>query len=192
MVIGLSLNMLLYKPLSSHPSQPSSSPILVSIDPSIKNLALRVESRDNNKIQSIIFERKGFNHNNLYSDVITYFDQYYDILHQASIMVIEKQLPNNYNAVRLSQHIITYFMIRYYDTISIYEIEPRLKSKMLGYDSTVHGNVKRWSISKAIEILTHYNDINGLNILNKEKKKDDLADTVCQIESFLMTMSITV
>jgi hypothetical protein len=59
---------------------------------------------------------------------------------------------------------------------------------MLGYDSSVHGNVKKWSISKAIEILSNYNDINGLNILNKEKKKDDLADTVCQIESFLLTM----
>lgn len=185
MVIGLSLNMLLYKP--SQPSLQPLSPILISIDPSIKNLALRVEYRNNN-IQSIIFERTSFNPDNLYSDVITYFDQYYHILHQASIMVIEKQLPRNYNTVRLSQHIITYFMIRYYDTISIYEIEPRVKSKMLGYDSSVHGNVKKWSISKAIEILSNYNDINGLNILNKEKKKDDLADTVCQIESFLLTM----
>jgi hypothetical protein len=175
--------MLIYKPPSV--AYTTCHNMLVSIDPSVKNTALRVEYRTRYNIQSIIFERVRFNNDSIYTDVINYFDRYYEILHMASIMVIEKQLPRNYNTVRLSQHIITYFMIRYSDSITIYEVEPRMKSKLLGYDKSICGNnVKKWSISKAIEILTQYNDINGLDILNKESKKDDLADTVCQIESF--------
>ena len=43
---------------------------------------------------------------------------------------------------------------------------------------------KKWSVQKAVEILTMRGESNILESLTTAKKKDDLADVVCQLQAY--------
>ena len=109
------------------------------------------------------------------------------------MIIIEKQLPINYKAVRMSQHTLTYFMVHLANLPTrpmFYEISPKLKGRELGVSPLLNERgLKLWAIEKATELLTTRNDKWGLEIMNRKvnkrkEKKDDLSDTVCQIEAF--------
>ena len=174
---------------------------VISIDPGIRNLALRVESRgirNNFPIKTVIFdklhikeeERKLIgNIDQLYLLITHFLDQYLDIFKKCHIFIIERQLPTNYKAVRISQHILTYFLIQLKDIIPslpmIFEIDPKLKGKELGVSKHLNERgLKQWAIEKCKEMMTKRRDYEGLEILEKHKKKaDDLSDTTIQIEA---------
>ena len=164
---------------------------IISIDPANKNFAIRVEERLTYPT-TLLFKRLSLSDNNDLTSVyqtLTYFlDQYLELFLTCHLVIVERQLPTNYRAVRISQHVISYFMLRLKDQPLlpiIIEINPKLKSKQLLAPSSLNDRgIKKWAIEKAIELLTSRSDIVGLNIINKERKKDDLADTVVQIEAF--------
>ena len=174
---------------------------VISIDPGIRNLALRVESRgirNNFPIKTVIFdklhikeeERKLIgNIDQLYLLITHFLDQYLDIFKKCHIFIIERQLPTNYKAVRISQHILTYFLIQLKDITPslpmIFEIDPKLKGKELGVSKHLNERgLKQWAIEKCKEMMTKRRDYEGLEILEKHKKKaDDLSDTTIQIEA---------
>ena len=172
---------------------------VISIDPGIRNLALRVESRGihgNYPIKTLVFdmlhikeeERKLVgNVDQLFLYITNFLDQYLKIFKESHIMIIERQLPTNYRAVRISQHIITYFLMNLKDLpqlAMIMEIDPKLKGRELGASKHLNERgIKVWSVEYSQSLLTKRQDWNGLEKLNKSKKKDDLADTICQIEA---------
>ena len=49
---------------------------------------------------------------------------------------------------------------------------------------------KKWSVNKAIEILTCRGEMDILENLTSVKKKDDLADVLVQLQSFKYLMYI--
>ena len=123
----------------------------------------------------------------LYLYITNFLDQYLSIIKESHIMIIERQLPTNYRAVRISQHVISYFLIHFKDLPQlpmIFEIDPKLKGRELGASKHLNARgIKIWSVEFAQSLLTKRKDWDGLQLMNKIKKKDDLADTLCQIEA---------
>ncbi len=130
------------------------------------------------------------NIDNLYRLLTDFLDQYLDIFKTCHIVLIERQLPHNYKATRVAQHTLTYFSLLLRDLTPslpmIFEIDPKLKGRELGASSHLNERgIKAWAIDEAKSLLTKRKDYEGLEILDRHKRKaDDLADTLCQIEAF--------
>lgn len=181
---------------------------VVSIDPSLKNLGFRIEKRfTNGKIESLVYCRKNFAPNIKKSDnlepsiicdtyeVITQFlDQYINLYLNSHIIIIEKQLIQNYKAVRISQHIISYFLFHLKNAPLlplIVEIDSKLKLRQLGAPRGMNERQnKKWLIEKAKELLQLHDDFASYQQLIKERKADDLSDVVCQSEAFFLYMKL--
>lgn len=175
---------------------------VISIDPGIRNLAIRVESRgirdNNHPIKTVVFDKLRISDadrtlegkvDKLYSLVTSFLDQYLDVFRTCHIVIIERQMPMNYKAVRISQHIITYFMHNLKNIVPslpmIFEIDSKLKSRELGASTHLNERgIKQWSIDFCKSLLVKRQDYEGLEILEKHRKKDDVADTLTQIEAF--------
>jgi hypothetical protein len=174
---------------------------VASIDPGIRNLAIRVESRgiknDNCPIKTLVYDKLHIkdaerelegNTDKLYFLVSDFLDKYLTIFKNCHIVVIERQLPFNLKATRICQHILTYFMIHLKNIIPtlpmLFEIDPKLKGRELGASTHLNEKgIKQWSVDHCKSLLTKRKDYEALEYLMKQKKKDDLADTVCQIEA---------
>jgi hypothetical protein len=174
---------------------------VVSIDPARKNYAMRIERRyKNGWITPIVFdkvsiesiEKEGENIiNDTYKVLTKFLDKYKEFYDGCHYIIVERQLPKNYKAVRISQHTISYFLLYLSNKPllpSIIEIDSQLKGKMLGAPKGMKENyLKTWSVEKAKELLTMREDNYSLDILKVFKRKqDDLSDTVCQIEALFI------
>lgn len=174
----------------------------ISIDPALKNLALRIERRYKDGKIVCLFSAKynpsnncvTNNINNLYQNINNILDEQQHYFIDTHFVIIEKQIPKNHNAVRIAQHLVTYFLINFKNLPlcpSIIEVDPKLKGKMLGAPKNINERqLKLWSIEKAIELATKREDEYTLTLLKKTKKKDDLADVLCQIEAFCLYVKI--
>ena len=174
---------------------------VISIDPGIRNLALRVESRgirNNHPIKTIVFDKLHIkeedrkllgNIDQLYLLITNFLDKYLDIFKKCHIFIMERQMPTNYRAVRISQHILTYFLFHFKDLTPslpmIFEVDPKLKGRELGVSKHLNERgLKHWAVEKCKELMVKRRDYEGLEILEKHKKKaDDLSDTTIQIEA---------
>ncbi len=178
---------------------------IVSIDPAKKNYALRIERRyKNGWITPIVFDKTAIECIEVCGDTIicntyevltAFLNKYKDKYYECHYIIVERQLPQNYKATRIAQHTISYFSILLKNSPlmpSIIEIDPKLKGRVLGAPKGINDNqLKRWAIEKARELLTIRRDEFSLKVLDHFKKKqDDLADTVCQIEAFFITIGL--
>jgi hypothetical protein len=175
---------------------------VLSIDPGkIKNFSYRIERRyHNGKIVPIVFDKIDFESitqegtttiNNSYQVLTDFLNKYNKFYDECHFFIIEKQLPNNYQAVRVSQHVISYFSIMMHNKPllpAIIEVDSRLKGKYLGAPKGIGDKqLKTWSVEKARYLLNLRNDIFSLQVLDCFKnKQDDLCDTVCQIEALMV------
>jgi len=175
---------------------------ILSIDPGkIKNFSYRIERRyHNGKIVPIVFDKNDFESitqegettiNNSYQVLTEFLNKYSKFYDDCHFFIIEKQLPINYQAVRVSQHVISYFSIILYNKSllpAIIEVDSRLKGKYLGAPKGIGDKqLKTWSIEKGRYLLTLRNDTFSLQVLDHFKnKQDDLCDTVCQIEALMV------
>ena len=176
---------------------------VISIDPGIRNLALRVESRGINSncypIKTLVFEklriteedrRLDGNVDQLFFLLTSFLDKYKEIFKECHMLIIERQLPINYRAVRVSQHIISYFLLLFKNLMPalplVYEVDPKLKTKQLGASKHLNERgVKQWSVDLGKELCSKRQDYDALKILEKNKaKSDDLCDVVVQGEAF--------
>lgn len=162
---------------------------LISIDPGIKNFSIRIETRKDSSINTELFERVNLQ-GNILINLTRYLDQYLFRFRESDIIIIEKQLTKNSPLIRVSQHVLSYFVIKLLDIHSIIlEIDPKAKTRLLNAPKLDKRKIKTWSIITAIQILQERKDILSLSILEKEKKKDDLADTVCQSEALFKILT---
>jgi len=171
----------------------------VSIDPGRANLALRIEKRFNKSGSPIITEvldkyniieydtdEEGASY--LYQMTNLIFDKYKNLIVNSHVILVEKQMPFNYKALRISQHIISYFICKLFNHplgSLIIEIDAKVKTDMLeAPNKSSDRDVKRWAVIKAKELLNARNDKKGLDILDTTKGKiDDVCDTIVQIEA---------
>lgn len=132
------------------------------------------------------------------SDVLDKFSDYWD---KCDKIIIEKQMAfgvrNNIMAIRLGQHCWSYFASKYGRDKEIIEFPAYHKTQVLGaekvevksrninkYKSMTKPKRKKWCINKAIHIFTIRDDQETLERIKNTKKKDDLADVVCQLQAY--------
>lgn len=171
---------------------------IVSIDPGIKNYAIRIEKRVNETVTTIVMDKFSIETDNIicktYQMLTDFLNKYKEFYDYCDLIIIEKQLPKNYKAVRISQHTITYFSIYLLNKPLlpiIIELDPKIKNKVLNIPKNIKSKqLKIWSVNKAKELLIQRNDYNGIKILNNFKKQDDLSDTICQIEAFFLYLKL--
>lgn len=170
---------------------------IVSIDPGRINFALRIEDRfPNGAVRMVAFEKIAIKEVvpventtlcSTYKNLTNFLEKFVQHYPWCREIYIERQLPSNYQAVRISQHVISYFSIKLYNTPllpEIFEIAPTLKSKAL--KKPKNEDLKKWAVVKAVEYFNFSGDFASLEILAREKKKDDLSDTKIQIEAVLL------
>lgn len=164
---------------------------MCAIDPGSKNLGLRIERRYHAgyyrpavylRIDVQITEEDETNCT-VYKKLSNFLKQYLPFFMETHLFCIEKQLPENYQAVRISQHIISFLMDKLEDAPLlpiVYEVESKLKYRMLGAPNHLNQRTlkKVWGPAKAREILVAENDTLSIERLDGEKKKDDLGDIV--------------
>lgn len=88
------------------------------------------------------------------------------------VLVIERQLPDNYKLVRIQQHVMTTFesILGHYRNFSIVEIPARLKSKQNGADPNIKAHaLKTWSIDAARMLFARRHDELGALSLTKTR-----------------------
>jgi hypothetical protein len=176
---------------------------VVSIDPGITNLGFRMETRyadgrvtTNYMIRQCFsksIEEDGY-YNSLYLDVYKWFDQFKEYFLNSHVFIVERQMKENYQSLRLSQHIICYLMgVLLHSKIEplLVEIDSKAKYNYLDVPSGLNEKAKKqWGTELAISILEQRNDQVGLQIINSsrgvrnQKKHDDVSDTIIQIEAF--------
>lgn len=184
---------------------------IISVDPGITHYAIRVEERNIRTVGPITtlhFDKVGLKKDDqelsndlvcpVYSFITTYLDQYLDLFKTCHMVIIEKQLPVNYRAVRMSQHTLSYFMVHLKNIepnlAMFFEVKPQLKGRELGAPPNLNERgIKLWAVEKARELLMDRSDHKGLEVLDRKdpitrrkEKKDDLSDTICQIEALFI------
>jgi hypothetical protein len=185
-------------PHSKSPLVPAKHINVVAIDPGIKNCAIRVASMDL-KTRAITTQLQmvfDFTHSSLtadskgigldtahYTNIPKVLDKYVDFFRWSHYIVIESQLPINYDLTRMSSELMMYFTLRVRDEgyrPLIIEIDPHLKSRMLDAPPKMSKpQLKTWARNKAIEILKERGDNETAQMIMEVTKGDDHGDTVC-------------
>lgn len=188
---------------------------ITSIDPGIVNLGLYIGFFwDNGTVSSHTLETLNFAEADRsgekisiqkYDQAIEMLDEYLPIIENTHYVVIESQLTTNPDAVRMLQHLITYFTLRLKDKGCkpiIIEFSSLLKTKSLGGPvgkkkgqtaDKAKKERKEWCRAKAQEIFETLGDPFLERVVKKRAKRgegkskyDDKGDVVCQFWAFLL------
>lgn len=134
----------------------------------------------------------------------TVLDLYSEYFDNCNYIIIEQQMnfgkgKSNPMAMKLGQHCFSYMTFRYGRFKKTIEYPAYHKTQVLGAPK-VNGKGKRmkamdkpqrkkWSVMKCIELLKLRGDTETLKFIESSKKKDDLADTFCQLQAFKIQLS---
>lgn len=177
----------------------------VSIDPARKNYALRIERRyQNGAIVPIVFDKTAIASSRqegeimiceTFQNLTNFLNKYRSFYEDCHYIIIERQLPQNYQATRIAQHSISYFSLLLMDRPllpAIIEVDPKLKGKILGAPKGINDKqLKTWAVETARKLLVLRNDTFSLQVLDHfGTKQDDLSDTVCQLEALIITWGL--
>lgn len=175
-----------------------------SIDPGVINFAVRIERwHPDGKTEMIDFSHTNFTipnekevpeigkENFYYINAINIIEQMCkENIEDCQYVCIESQLSFAYDNVRISSHIICAlctFLRNKGNRPLIFEIDPKLKSRLLGAPAMrKKDELKKWSIKKACEFFTEEGDIISLDFMRdlaKTRKSDDIGDAKCQLEA---------
>jgi len=136
-----------------------------------------------------------------YYNMSNVLDKFTDEWDKCDKFIIEKQMAfgvqNNIMAIRLGQHCWSYFACKYGRDKDIIEFPAYHKTQILGaekiqtttkkgtrYKSMNKPKRKKWCISKALDIFTLRDDQKTIEKMKSIKKKDDLADVLCQLQAY--------
>lgn len=159
---------------------------IASIDPANKNFALRIERRHHSGlVEPLLFDKTNIGAG--YNQLTDLLDSVKSMLLECDYILIERQMPSNYEMVRVSQHCVSYFIItlrtsKHYP--QVFELDPRLKGKMLEAPPVTYHELKKWGVRKALELCNERGDTISYEKLVQSKKADDLADSLIQIEAW--------
>lgn len=133
------------------------------------------------------------------NDLLDQYSEYWD---NVSYFIIEQQMSFgkkvNTMALKLGQHCESYFIFKYGRFKKIVEFpsyyktqvlgakkeEKKLKSGKIKYTAVDKTSRKKWAIEKALYILSERNDMITFSEIINSKKKDDLADVICQLQAW--------
>ncbi len=147
-------------------------------------------------------DQKAYLDSNIFHNMNDLLDKYQDYWDKCDVFVIEKQMSfgktHNTMALKLGQHCWSYFSIHYGRSKDLVEFPAYYKTQILGcakdkkvtkagkvtYKAIDKPKRKKWCIQKGIYILKDRGDEDTTQIITCSKKKDDLCDVICQLQSF--------
>ena len=141
---------------------------------------------------------------NTFYNMTDLLDSYGDYWDKCCYFVVEQQMSfgkmkRNPKALKLGHHCQSYFMFRYGRFKEVMEFPAYHKTQVLGCEKIrgkqcKNGNYrwksvdkparKKWSVVKATEILEQRGEEDTINNIKIKAKKDDLADTLTQLQAF--------
>jgi hypothetical protein len=160
---------------------------VISVDPAAKNFAIFIQQRKPvNK--TLVLEK--FPPFSTFTELTENLERYREIYERCDLLIIERQLPRNYTAVRIAQHVISYFLIKF--KCAIVEVDSKLKNRLIrnqaGKDAAQGLNKKKSIKQQSIHYAKSICDPETRAMIEKYKKQDDLCDAVCQCEAVFRSM----
>ena len=173
----------------------------VSVDPAIKHYAFRIERRHKDgRIETVVFWKRDFSESsNRYADLIRVLDMHVTEYAKTHVFIVEKQMRENYQSVRIAQQTLVYFSMVTRNSLlrpDVIEINNGLKYTCNDAPTgRTESYKKKWSVEKVQEILVERKDDFGLRVLREhvartKDKGDDLADTILQINAYCQLNNI--
>ena len=118
-------------------------------------------------------------------DISDWLEEQDDIWQKCKIVLIEQQLKRNPFAQKIEQHVKSWFLHQYRQTIIVLSFSATHKTKVFKAPRMSKPERKKWAIEKAHNILTQRGDTVGLQIMEENKRKaDDLGDVLCMIQAW--------
>lgn len=173
---------------------------IAAFDPGVVNTGCRIERRENlpsgKVITTTIFQsllvsadKKSDTHYFLKMNEHLFYIA--KELYECDYILVESQMRTNPEAIRMSQHIIsTILSIIQGSRALLIEILPTVKSKAFGINCTkgqkrIQGKeLKKWAVTKSLEILKERSDEIGESIIKSSTKKDDQADVILYCDAW--------
>ncbi len=170
---------------------------IMAIDPGIKNCGIRIERRwSSGLVETVMLYRVNFLQMKdqesfdtvYYTNCIKILREYLNVMELCQYIIIESQLPINYDMVRMSTHIIAFLMISLENKgvkPMICEVDAYFKSRILNAPPKMaKPELKKWCREYAINLLEKRGDLATRDMLIKAGKQDDMGDVVCYCEGW--------
>jgi hypothetical protein len=131
---------------------------------------------------------------NIFLNISDYVDSHRNIFDLVDFIVIEEQLKQNPMAVRVCQHLYSYFLFIFRDFRPIILQSSTMKTRVLGCErkrkrekrSKRYSEIKRWSCETAMNILVERKDLQSIVKFHEYPKQDDIADSMLQLQACKM------
>jgi len=157
---------------------------VISVDPAAKNFAIFIQQRKPVK-KTLVLEK--FPPFSTFTELTENLERYREIYERCDLLIIERQLPRNYTAVRIAQHVMSYFLIKF--QCAIVEVDAKLKNRLMAGQETKQGLNKQKSIKQqSIHYAKSICDPETRAMIEKYKKQDDLCDAMCQCEAVFRSL----
>ena len=129
-------------------------------------------------------------------------DDYKEIWDTLDLVIVEKQMSFkkkiNTMALKIAQSVVSYLMINYSRSLKIFEFpayykttvlgakqeEKKLKSGKITFKTQGDKERKKWAVVECFDLLALREDYDTLTEITLFKKKDDVADTIIQLQAF--------
>lgn len=167
---------------------------VVTIDPGTKNISIAAGYKMAGS-QPVIVKSELHNittstqnqYDECFGNLTRWLMGYTAMFRDSHYIIIERQKTENYMAIRVAQHILSFVMMVVLDSPRVpmlIELDNKVKTKMCPKGATKR-EYKRWSTIQFIMHLVMARDGVMLQHLSSHKKLDDLADVWTQVHSFM-------
>jgi len=168
---------------------------IAAIDPGIKNCGIRIERRwSGGTVETVMLARINFlvgdeiSDTSYYRNSIRILRPYIPYLEMSQYIIMESQLPINYDMVRMSTHLISFLMMNLENKgcrPMICEVDTYFKSRILkAPPKMTKPELKKWCRDYAIKLLEERGDLSTRDVIISAGKQDDISDCVCYCEGW--------
>jgi hypothetical protein len=173
---------------------------IMAIDPGIKNCGIGIQRRwSSGYVEIVMMARIDFltggvpvSDTMYYTNCIREFRKYLPVMEMCQYILIESQLPVNYDMVRMSSHIISFLMVSLENKgckPMICEVDAYFKSRILNAPPKLKKpELKKWCRDYVLNLFQERGQVEAYNMLFKAKKFDEFADTVSYCEGWAKAM----
>lgn len=172
---------------------------VVTIDPGTRNISLGAGYKMAG-MQPVISCMELFdatqgvdsNTDQLFGNLTRWLMKYTQTFREAHYIIIERQRDENYMAIRVAQHVLSFVMMVVLDSPcmpTIVELDNKVKTKTCPKGANKR-EYKRWSVIQFSKYLVAARDLTTLQFMTSQSKMDDLSDIWQQVQAFMAECGI--
>ena len=136
----------------------------------------------------------------MFESLLVFLEQRKNFWNKCHIFVIEQQMSQNKESLKISYHLEAYFKTCYgtfkevvlfpsYHKTQVFQNEEWKRSDPLTrraerFERVSYAKRKKACIDKALEILNQREDQNTIWKLDRSQKRDDMCDVICQLQAY--------